>query len=115
MGIHMLSTKVKTKKANPGSGMLNLGNMDSLLATQSGTTLKRQHEERRVTEQGINIEAESRRQANIVRDQAQADSGKIQDQQLELLNGIYGQITKANEAMRLADSDNPMDNLSLWF
>lgn len=113
----VLTPKLKPKTTVPAAG-INLGAIGDMLGNQAKVSTQRttrQAEELKVAEQQQQITGKARRDALAINDQARSDAGAIRSQQLEILDGTYQQIQKAETAMKLSDSDNPMDRLSLWF
>lgn len=66
------------------------------------------------TAKRINLTAKAKREQEVVLDQSRRSNEATWSNQLDTLSGIDLQIQKANEAIRLSDSDNPLDRIQLW-
>lgn len=102
-------------KGASGFGIPNLGNIGSALEVQKGKTTTRQAVEAQTLVQQQQITQRARKDALAINDQARAVNDETRAGQLDILSGMTSQLDKAREAMRLADSDNPLDRVSLWF
>lgn len=112
-----VKVKTKTAAAAPalGSGMVSLSGLSSALDSQTQATAARQKGEMDAANRSASLSSKARRDANAVSTQSMQSADANRTRQLEVLNGVNGQITKAQEAMKLSDSDNPLDRLQLYF
>lgn len=92
-------------------------NFDTLIGTMGDTAKtvdERQTKERSKRIRDIAIEQSSTRRVAAVADQAEASRSATRKKQLEVLSGVDEQLGKAKEAIRLTDSQDPMDRVQLW-
>lgn len=105
----------KTKGKLKGDGIPNLGNIGNALTVQTEKRENRQAVEAQTLVERQRLAQDARKKALHLNDQARAVNDETRDQQLDILSGMTSQLDKARTAMRLADSDNPLDRMSLWF
>jgi hypothetical protein len=62
----------------------------------------------------LTLQDQAFRESQTVQQQAASSQDATRQQQLKVLDGLNGLLSKANTAMKLSDSQNPMDRLKLW-
>jgi len=105
-----------TRTAKTRSGLTPLLDMDvgQAFEDQYVITEKRQQKETEKTIRDQGVDNAALREADVINREASAAAGEVQRRQMEVLGRIDQQLEKANRAMELTDSDNPMDRLTLW-
>jgi hypothetical protein len=91
-----------------------LPQLETAIQDQQGLQQTRQAVETEVLKTNLQLSEKAAKDSAGVLDSSQAASEEIRRQQLDILGGIQGQISIANEAIALSDSKNPLDRYKLW-
>lgn len=94
--------------------LLDFGSILPAFEDQYKNTTDRQNLETSITERNVTIEEKAARDAKVVRDQSRQSADMTRNQQLEILSGIEKELQKANKAISLSESQNPLDRMSLY-
>lgn len=98
----------------PKSPTFSLPELETAFTDQEALMEQRQQLETQVLETNLTLSENATKKSAGVLDQSMVASDDTRRQQLEILGGIQGQIVKANEAIALSDSKNPLDKFKLY-
>ncbi len=104
------STDSKSKEKDP----YGLPTLDIALDDQAGLMLERQEAELAAMEESLMLTQDATRKVAGLNDQAQSAADDVRDSQVEIMSGIDEQIRRANIAIELSDSKNPLDHFKLY-
>ncbi len=94
--------------------MLDLNTIGQALTSQEQIAENRRVAELNLAVKQKDLGAAARQKAEVINTQSMQAAQKTRDSQLELMGGLDEQVQIAQRAMKLSDSDNPLDRLELW-
>lgn len=103
-----------TPSTGGDSGDFSFGNLSDALTKQSSLITTQQAQDKAALIRSTALTAAARAQGATISDQSMQSAASTRKTQLTVLSGIDQQITKAQTAMKLSDSTNPLDHLQLW-
>jgi len=94
--------------------MLSFGAINT--AMQDQYALEEERRKKQMENQVVDtaLSESAARESKVIADQSMQSAEASRKQQLEILGGIDGELKKANRAIELGASDNPMDRLTLY-
>lgn len=94
--------------------MLAFGDLSGAMEDQYKIAEERRKKEMENQVVDTALSEQAARESKVVSDQSMQSAEASRKQQLDILQGIDGELKKANRAIELGASDNPMDRLTLY-
>lgn len=104
-----------TKQKDTGTLIQGMTNLADAFGIQDTIRTERQGAELLQAERATKFTQKANQQAQTILDESFETGTQHRQAQLDVLDQIGANVEIANEAMRLSDSDDPLDRVKLWF